>query len=162
MSYKRFCYSKDKTKNVRKEIASWITSLNSNYVLTVQFPTEKRSTSYKHSEKMLKDVMTDLEYRLLGNDWKRHHIPFVAFCEKGRFDTYHYHIFLYNNDIRLNRMHRAMQKVFKDTGYDSGILYLDPFFTVNTPDYCTKEIIADKNKHFDTDNIIISQELFGI
>ena len=162
MSYKRFSYSKDKTVDVRNEIASWITSLNANYVLTIQFPVEKRSTNYERSKNMLRSVMANLEFYLLGNDWILHHIPFVAFCEKCKFQTYHYHVFLYNNNVKLNRMKTAMHKVFHKTGFDTGILYLDPFFTANTPNYCTKEIYADKNKHFDTNNIIISQELFGI
>ena len=162
MSYTRFSYNKEKTTDVRNEIASWITSLNANYVLTIQFPVEKRSTNYERSKNMLRSVMANLEFYLLGNDWIHHHIPFVAFCEKGKFQTYHYHVFLYNNDIKLNRMKTAMHKVFHKTGFDTGILYLDPFFTANTPNYCTKEIYADKNKHFDTNNIIISQELFGI
>lgn len=162
MSYSRFYYNKDKTKDVRNEIITWIKSLNSNYVLTVQFPIPKRSTNYERSKNTLKSTMEKLEFYLLGNDWKRHHIPFIAFCEKGKFQTYHYHIFLYNNNVKLNRMKTAMHKVFHKTGYDTGILYLDPFFTANTPDYCTKEIRADKNKHFDTNNIITSQELFDL
>ena len=79
MVYKRFGYNKSKTTDVRNEISSWITSLNSNYVLTVQFPKDKRSTNYERSKKMLRSVMANLEFYLLGNDWKRHHIPFIAF-----------------------------------------------------------------------------------
>ncbi|MBO4582534.1 MAG: hypothetical protein J5714_00555 [Alphaproteobacteria bacterium] len=158
----KYRYNEQSTKYIRNTITSWISELNTNYVLTVQFPIEKRTDDYEYSKSLLKSTMKDLEYFLLGNDWYKHHIPFIAFCESSISGTYHYHIFIYDNDVKLQDMKDALNKVFEKTGYDMHNLYLDPFFTVNTPNYCTKEIMGDKNRHFDTDRIITSFELFDI
>ena len=155
-------YDKSTSKSVRTEIESWIKSLKPNYVLTVQFPPQEQTTNYYTSQNKFKSVMEKLEYYLRGKNWKDNHIPFIAFCEQGQLRTYHYHLFFYNNKIKVKRMDTAFEKVFKQTGYTIENLYLDPFFTVNTPNYCTKQVYSDIHKHFDTENIITSEQLFDI
>lgn len=155
-------YSKTKSKEVRKEIVSWIKTFKSNYVLTVQFLPHERTTDYYKSFNKLKQVMEKLEYFLRGKHWKENPVPFIAFCEKGADGTYHYHMFFYDNNIRFKKMVSAVDMVCLRTGYSKANLYLDPFFTTNTPDYCTKQIYANHTKHFNTDNIILSQELLGV
>lgn len=155
-------YNKDKTKEVRNEIESWVNSLKPNYVLTVQFPPKEQSTSYDISQNKLKSVMGKLEYHLRGKEWQENHIPFIAFCETGKLKTYHYHIFFYGSRIKSKRMDAALAKVFIRTGYTVENMYLDPDFTLGTPNYCTKQIYSDTCKHFDTANIITSEQLFDI
>lgn len=157
-----FNYSKTKSKEIRKEIVSWIKTFKSNYVLTVQFLPYERTTDYYQSFKKLKDVMEKLEYYLRGKDWKEDPVPFIAFCESGADRTYHYHIFFYDNKIRFKKMVHALDMVCLRKGYGRDNLYLDPDFSPNTPDYCTKQIYANHKKHFNTDNIILSQELLGV
>lgn len=160
--YKYPIYNKNVSKEVRHEVESWIKSLKPNYVLTVQFPPHEQTTDYDVSQNKLKSVMEKLEYYLRGKNWKENHIPFIAFCEKGKSQTYHYHIFFYGSRIKVKRMDSAFDKVFIRTGYTVENLYLDPFFTVNTPNYCSKQIYSDIYKHFDTSNIITSEQLFNI
>lgn len=156
------CFNKEKSKEVRKEIESWIKSLKPNYVLTVQFLPQEQTTDYDISQNRLKSVMGKFEDYLRGKNWKENHVPFIAFCEKGAAKTYHYHIFLYGSRIKPKRMEEALDRVCIRTGYTKENLYLDPFFTINTPNYCTKQIYANMNKDFDPYNIITSEYLFDI
>ena len=64
----KYRYNEQSTKYIRNTITSWISELNTNYVLTVQFPIEKRTDDYEYSKSLLKSTMKDLEYFLLGND----------------------------------------------------------------------------------------------
>lgn len=155
-------YDKTTSKSVREEIESWIKSLKPNYVLTVQFPPQEQTTDYDISQNKLKSVMGKLEYYLRGKNWKENHVPFIAFCETGKLKTYHYHIFFYGSRIKSKRMDAALEKVFIRTGYTVENMYLDPDFTPNTPNYCTKQIYSDTRKHFDTANLITSEQLFDI
>lgn len=155
-------YDKTISKSVRKEIESWVNSLKPNYVLTVQFLPQEQTTDYDISQSKLKSVMGKLEYYLRGKKWQENHVPFIAFCETGKLKTYHYHIFFYGSRIKPKRLDEALAKVFMRTGYTVENMYLDPDFTPGAPNYCTKQIYSDTSKHFDTINLITSEQLFDI
>lgn len=157
-------FDENKIQKNKKILLNWISSFNHTHFLTVQFPDNMKTSNLDISIKHLKNVMANFEYYLLGNHWKKKHLFFMAFAEKGKNEGCHYHILFNSGKFTKKELQAALNKTEKKLKLLSYTFCLE---TINTKkdkvySYCTKEIKIKSNGTFSMDNIISSNYLFDI
>lgn len=128
--------------------------------------------TFGYAKSKLRKIMSQFEREILGRGWIRNHIRFIAFAELGESQVWHFHVVLghpcnYGNE---DRMFLVLDKIRETNNLSTYSLKFDNIVydenKVSTVDkvvnYCTKEILADSKGHFNSDRIIISEDLFGI
>ena len=156
------CYTKSqKTKNA---LIDWFDTYNPTHFLTVQLPEHMKTSSFDMSKEHLRKIMAGFEFQLLGKYWDKDHLPFVCVSEKGRGDTWHYHILFNSGDFTIEDLDVALSKtstIFKLPHYTFCLDEInddkDKVYS-----YCTKEIKVYKNGYFDSSRIIPSVDLFNL
>lgn len=157
-------YNKQNTQNIRDQINQWITSTNPTHFLSVQFPPHKRKSDLDLSKKTLRLVLKNFQRHLLKRHWNKKSLPFIAVAEKGDSPTFHFHVLFYAYKYTKDQIQVALNKTLDNMNLPPETLVLKPI--EETPyyvhSYCTKEIVADVDRHFNSDRIIFSEELFDL
>lgn len=128
--------------------------------------------TFSYAKNRLRRIMSQFEREILGRGWIRDHIRFIAFAELGESQVWHFHVVLshpknYGNE---DRMFLVLDKIREAHNLSTYALKFDNIVYdengVSTVDkvvnYCTKEILADSKGHFDSDRIILSEDLFNM
>ena len=149
---------------VQKELCNWLYEFAPTHFISIQFPTNQRSTMMEISRNYLRTVMKYFQKQLSPRHWIRKPLLFIGFAEKNKVDKgkIHFHIFLQNNRYTDEKIITAMNKTIKHFKFSSDVINTQQ---INRTPYCsyiygTKEIKANKKAHFDDSRIILSTEMF--
>lgn len=145
------------TKKAMNDINQWTMEQNPTHFLSIQFPHHMRSDKLWQSKKCLQNAMSKFEYRLLKRHWHKKHLTFIAFAEKGKGVTWHFHLLLNARDFTTERLYDTLDKILLDYTFQ-----LDPIWADDVHSYCTKELRVRLTGEFDSDRIIPSHELFNL
>lgn len=150
---------------VKQSMKSWILdNYQPTYFLSIRLPKNWASDNLSNSLKYLQLIMKIFEKKLLGRHWNKHHIPFIAFAEKGAGFEWHYHILFNHGKFTEQDLQNAILSTTGILKLPAYCLDLKPI--ENQPDtviaYCIKEIKIYDNNSFDSDRIIFSHDLFQL
>ena len=69
--------------SIKEEFNKWLNdTFQPTYFLTLQLPDNQKSASLDNAKEHLRNIMKAFEKSLMNN-WKRHHLSFIAFAELG-------------------------------------------------------------------------------
>lgn len=149
--------------NNKNDIINWLLSFNHTHFLTIQFPNNMKTEDSIISEDYLRRVMAKFEYCLIGRYWNKKHLPFIAFAEKGKGSSWHYHLLINSGKYTTTQLQTALDNAANKLNLPTELINLQE---ITNPEklytYCLKEIKLYKNDKIDTDRIISSSMLFGI
>lgn len=149
---------------VKEKFNQWLNeTFHPTYFLTVQLPDNKKSTNLDNAKEHLRNIMKAFEKSLMNN-WKRHHLLFIAFAELGISDNWHFHILFNHGKFSEQELQNAIFRTNireKLPSYCLELKHIDDN-TIQTQAYCIKEMKVYFNRKFDSDRIIFSNCLFGI
>lgn len=180
--YLHFCFNKhkinntDKTLNTYKclnneslpkskkdEIINWLETLNHTHFLTIQFHNNIKTDDYDLSKELLRQIMARFESNLIKRNWNKHHLPFIAFAEKGKGISWHYHILLNSDKYTTEDLEKALDEAADNRKFPRELIYLEEITdSQKLYTYCTKELKITNNGKIDTDRMIFSNVLFNI
>lgn len=147
----------------KNDIINWLLSFNHTHFLTIQFPNNMKTEDSIISEDYLRRVMAKFEYCLIGRYWNKKHLPFIAFAEKGKGSSWHYHLLINSGKYTTTQLQTALDNAANKLNLPTELINLQE---ITNPEklytYCLKEIKLYKNDKIDTDRIISSSMLFGI
>ena len=157
--------NKRELPTVKKDMQDWILdNYQPTHFLSIRLPKNWASDNLSNSLNHLRLIMKTFEKKLLGRHWNRHHIPFIAFAEKGVGFEWHYHILFNHGDFSEHDLQNAILYTTCILKLPSYCLDLKPI--ENQPDtviaYCIKEMKIYDNNSFDSDRIILSHDLFQL
>ena len=156
---------KSELPTIKKDMQDWILdNYQPTYFLSIRLPKNWASENLSNSLNHLQLIMKTFEKELLGRHWNKHHIPFIAFAEKGVSFEWHYHILFNHGKFIEQDLQNAILSM-------AGILKL-PVYCLdlkpieNQPNtviaYCIKEMKIYDNNSFDSDRMILSHDLFSL
>ena len=162
MNCDNICLNTDTTIQLKNILCSWLSDINPQYFLSIQFPTNQRTADLTSANKKLRKIMQRFEKNILGRHWNRKHIPFIAIAEHGKSPNWHYHVLIYNCPLSFLGVQLKTHEILSDLNLPSETLYIEPVNNSGACGYTSKEFIADSNFHFDSDRIITSEILFNL
>ena len=141
---------------------------DADYFLSIQFPTESKTTERRKVLSSVWRISRDLERELLGKHWIRKTYLLTGFLEQGRDLTWHSHILLTCKNHTLEQVQDALDRV--------GETYRLVRRTSKVPDikveqirdldkvcgYCLKQVGRDRKTHIDIDRFITSETIFNL
>ena len=156
---------KSELPTVKKDMQDWILKkYQPTYFLSIRLPENWASENLSKSLKYLQLIMKTFEKKLLGRHWNKHHIPFIAFAEKGAGFEWHYHILFNHDKFTEQDLQSAILSTTNILKLPAYCLDLKPI--ESQPDtviaYCLKEMKIYNNNSFDSDRIILSHDLFQL
>lgn len=151
--------------NLKTELTKWIDNTYSpKYLMTIQLPENLKSNNLEYSINHLKSIMRDFERFLLKRHWNKKHLPFIAFAENGISKDWHFHLLLNGDNFSYTDLKIAIYRIILKQNIPTYCIQLDKIEDgmAKVESYTIKEIkITDFNK-FDSDRMILSQDLFNI
>lgn len=177
--YLHFCFNKHKTdkipntykclnneslpKSKKNEIINWLETLNHTHFLTIQFHNNIKTDDFELSKELLRQIMARFESNLIKKNWNKHHLPFIAFAERGKGISWHYHILLNSGKYTTQDLKKALDKSCDNHKFPRDLICLKEITdSQKLYTYCTKELKITNNSKMDTDRMIFSNVLFGI
>ena len=156
---------KSELPTIKKDMQDWILdNYQPTYFLSIRLPKNWASENLSNSLNHLQLIMKTFEKELLGRHWNKHHIPFIAFAEKGVGLEWHYHILFNHGKFTEQDLQNAILSTTGILKLPAYCLDLKPI--ENQPDtviaYCIKEMKIYDNNRFDSDRIILSHDLFQL
>ncbi|MBD5405912.1 hypothetical protein HDR59_05185 [bacterium] len=151
--------------NLKSELKKWIDNTYSpKYLMTIQLPDNLKSENLEHSITHLKNIMKDFERLLLHRHWNKKHIPFIAFAEKGVSEDWHFHLLFNGGNFTYLELETAIQNIISKQRLPKYCLQIDEIKNdiAKVEYYTIKEIKITNYKHFDSDRMILSHDLFNI
>ena len=151
--------------NLKSELKKWIDNTYSpKYLMTIQLPDNLKSENLEHSITHLKNIMKDFERLLLHRHWNKKHIPFIAFAEKGVSEDWHFHLLFNGGNFTYLELKTAIQNIILKQRLPKYCLQIDEIKDgiAKVEYYTIKEIRVEDYKHFDSDRMILSHDLFNI
>lgn len=157
--------NKRELPTVKKDMQDWILKkYQPTYFLSIRLPENWASENLSNSLNHLQLIMKTFEKKLLGRHWNKHHIPFIAFAEKGAGFEWHYHILFNHDKFTEQDLQSAILSATGTLKLPAYCVDLKPI--ENQPDtviaYCIKEMKIYNNNSFDSDRIILSHDLFQL
>jgi hypothetical protein len=158
-------YNRAKTEQIKRELNKWLGSQNPSHLLTARLPFPAYTTDFNKAERHLHKITKRLEKCLLGCHWNRSPAHFRGFAERGDFRIWHFHLLLLASKYTTEQLQGAVAETCDYLKLTNGIT-LDLRPIEYTPDwlydYCMKELRADGNGRFDSDRLIVSEDLFNL
>lgn len=149
--------------NNKNDIINWLLSFNHTHFLTIQFPNNMKTEDSIISQDYLRRLMTKFEYCLIGRYWNKKHLPFIAFAEKGKGSSWHYHLLINSGKYTTTQLQTALDNAANKLNLPTELINLQE---ITNPEklytYCLKEIKLYKNNKIDTNRIISSSMLFNL
>ena len=150
-------------KNNKNEIIDWLETFNHAHFLTIQFHNNIKTDDYDLSKELLRQIMARFEANLIKRNWNKHHLPFIAFAEKGKGINWHYHILLNSDKYTTQDLEKALDKSCDKNKFPRELICLKEITdSQKLHTYCTKELKITNNGKMNTDRMIFSNTLFGI
>lgn len=150
-------------KNNKNEIINWLETFNHTHFLTIQFHNNIKTDDYNLSNEYLRQIMARFETNLIKRNWNKHHLPFIAFAEKGKGVSWHYHILLNSGKYTTDDLEKALDKSCDKNKFPRELICLEEITdSQKLHTYCTKELKITNNGKIDTDRMIFSNVLFNI
>ena len=97
-------------KNNKNEIINWLETFNHTHFLTIQFHNNIKTDNYDLSKELLRQIMARFEANLIKRNWNKHHLPLIAFAEKGKGVSWHYHILFNSDKYTTHDLKKALDK----------------------------------------------------
>lgn len=151
--------------SVKDELNKWIEKTYSpKYLMTVQLPDNWKSKNLEHSIIHLKSIMRDFERFLLHRHWNKKHLPFIAFAENGISKDWHFHLLLNGDNFSYTDLKIAIYRIILKQKLPTYCLQIDKIENgiAKVESYTLKEIKITDFSKFDSDRMILSQDLFNI
>ena len=138
-------------------------TFNHAHYLTIQFHNNIKTDDYDLSKELLRQIMARFEANLIKRNWNKHHLPFIAFAEKGKGINWHYHILLNSDKYTTQDLEKALDKSCDKNKFPRELICLKEITdSQKLHTYCTKELKITNNGKMNTDRMIFSNILFGI
>ena len=151
--------------NLKTELTKWIdNTYNPKYLMTVQLPENLKSNNLEHSINHLKSIMRDFEKFLLKRHWNKKHLPFIAFAENGISKDWHFHLLLNGDNFSYIDLKIAIYRIILKQNIPAYCIQLDKIENgiAKVESYTLKEIKIKDFSKFDSDRMILSQDLFNL
>ena len=149
--------------NKKNDIIDWLLSFNHTHFLTIQFPNNMKTEDSNISQDYLRRLMAKFEYCLIGRYWNKKHLPFIAFSEKGKSSSWHYHLLINSDKYTTNQLQTALDEAVNKLNLPTELINLQEIINPEKLyTYCLKEMKFYQNNRIDTNRIISSTILFGI
>ena len=157
-------YNTLRTWHIKHAINQWLATLKPTYFLSVQFPMNMRTSDFDQAQEHLRKIMKNFERQLLGRHWHKKPLPFMATAEHGESRNWHFHALFYDCPFAPRQLRVALNRTIVDMRltpetFDLQHIKKKP---AHVHSYCTKEIRADINSHFDSTQIIPHEVLFNL
>lgn len=147
--------------NNKNDVIDWLLSFNHTHFLTIQFPSNMKTEDSAVSQDYLRKLMAKFESFLIGRHWNKKHLPFIAFAEKGKGLSWHYHLLINSGKYTMNQLQTALDKASRQLNLPTELICLEE---ITNPErlytYCLKEVSFYQNNKIDTNRIISSSMLF--
>ncbi len=150
--------------DLKENLHDWINDkYKPTHFLTVQLPDNLKTSNLDNAKSHLKNIMKAFEKSLMNN-WKRHHLPFIAFAELGLSQDWHFHILFNQGKYTDEELQNAITKTNLREKLPSYCLDSKPIENnLSLVDfYCSKKMKVYFNNKFDSDRIILSDCLFNL
>ena len=148
---------------VRKALFDWLeTTYHPTAFMTIQLPDNLKTEKVHQSKEYLRRVMSYFERQLLGREWINYQLPFVCFMEQGVSGSWHYHVLFNQGKFRPWHLWLALDNTLKRFGWPGYCMHLDIMNADKKKviSYCFKQVKVNIHGHFDSDRLILSDELF--
>ncbi len=150
------------TKYVQQSLTDWLNSKIFTHMLTIKLPLWAITSDLNEANDVLYKIAKHFEKALIGRAWHKHPLHFVGLAELGRHKVWHWHLLLWAQEYTDEQLQNAVKKTIKSMNLTEKKLHLCPI--KYAPDYlksyCVKEVVVNKNGHFNTDRFICSDVLF--
>ena len=138
-------------------------TFNHTHFLTIQFHNNIKTDNYDLSKELLRQIMARFEANLIKRNWNKHHLPLIAFAEKGKGVSWHYHILFNSDKYTTHDLKKALDKSCDNHKFPRELICLEEITdSQKLHTYCTKELKITNSGKINTDRMIFSNVLFGI
>lgn len=155
--YKKYIAPREKVKKAMIEV---IKKYKPTHFFTIQLEPRYRTDDYFIFLDRLKSIICHFEWKFLGRNWFKHPLRFIGIMEQGHTHYWHIHILLNLDGYSLEKMRKALSDTEIRLKLPKHCLRIDQINGCETVScYCIKELEADISSHFNSDRIILSDEL---
>lgn len=155
--YQKYIAPREKVKKAMIEV---IKKYKPTHFFTIQLEPRYRTDDYFVFLDRLKSIICHFEWKFLGRNWFKHPLRFLGIMEQGDTHFWHIHILLNLDGYSLEKMRKALSDTESRLNLPKHCLRMDQ---INCRDavsyYCIKELHPDTLSQFNSDRIILSDEL---